>query len=220
MTWLRLSLNQCLYMTKIKYVFLFAALLYKQISLFAQNPLLNKPIPLVPAKTLDGKTIDEQFYKGHITVVSFMFIGCQPCMNEIGMMNRLNDEYKSRNVQFLCVARQMRDQMTEFNSDTSSLFGKLRKAMGVPPIGYPIQPACADGESKMIKGESDAGIRIEVRSECNTITDLYGVSSFPTAFFVDKQGIIRKIKKGGPPNQHDEHFYEEMKASIDSMLVE
>ena len=72
----------------------------------------------------------------------------------------------------------------------------------------------------MIIDNVDSGQHIRMQRECNTITDVYGVTSFPTAFFVDKQGIIGKINKGGPPNQHDEHFYEEMKAQIDSMLAE
>lgn len=189
-------------------------------SLFAQHPLLNKPMPLLPAKTLDGTTIDKAYYKDHITVVSFMYIGCPPCMNEIGMMNRLSEEYKARNVQFLCVARQMRQQMVEFNEDSTSLFGKVRKALGVPPITYAIQPACVGTESKMTKGGSESEQHIDLKSECNTITDVYGVTSFPTAFFVDRNGVIRKIKKNGPPSQHYEPFYEEMKSRIDSMLAE
>lgn len=201
-----------------KFIPTLLAALALSLSSLAQHPLLDKPMPLLPAKTLDGATIDQGYYKDHITVVSFMFIGCMPCMNEIGMMNRLNDEYKSRNVQFLCVARQMRQQMVEFNEDSTSLFGKVRKALGVPPMNYAIQPACADAESRMIKG--DSGHDIQMKSECNTITDVYSVTSFPTAFFVNRQGVIRKVKKGGPPNQHHEPFYEEMKASIDSMLVE
>ncbi|MBX2906515.1 MAG: TlpA family protein disulfide reductase [Taibaiella sp.] len=203
-----------------KKMLLLAALVPALFSAYAQNPLINKPIPLLPAKTLDGKTIDGQYYKGHLTVVSFMYIGCPPCMNEIGILNRLNEEYKAKNVQFLCVARQMPEQMMQFNEDSSSLFGKLRKALGVPRMNYSIQPACASVESKMVKSGSDSDQHITLTSECNTITDLYGVSSFPTAFFVDGQGIIRKINRGGPPSQHDEAFYEEMKASIDSMLVE
>ena len=203
-----------------KFIPTLLAALALSLSSLAQHPLLNKPMPLLPAKTLDGKTIDAQYYKGHITVVSFMYIGCPPCMNEIGMLNRLNDEYKSRHVQFLCVARQMREQMVQFNDDSTSLFGKLRKALGVPPMNYSIQPACADAESKMIKGGSDSEQHIDMKSECSTITDVFGVTAFPTAFFVNKQGVIRTIKRGGPPNQHDEHFYEEMKARIDSMLAE
>lgn len=90
----------------------------------------------------------------------------------------------------------------------------------MPPITYAIQPACVGTESKMTKRGSESEQHIDLKSECNTITDVYGVTSFPTAFFVDRNGVIRKIKKDGPPSQHYEPFYEEMKSRIDSMLAE
>ena len=122
---------------------------------FKNDSLADHPIPLLPNKTLDGKTIDESYYRGHVTIVSFMYIGCMGCMNEITTLNKLKEEYAGNdNVQILCVARQMRAQMMQFNSndtakpDSANLrgmsYGFLRKALHADHIAYTIQPACID----------------------------------------------------------------------------
>lgn len=54
---------------------------------FDQDSLLNHPMPSLHNKTLDGRTIDANYYKDHITLVSFMYIGCLPCMYEIDALN-------------------------------------------------------------------------------------------------------------------------------------
>ena len=178
---------------------------------------VNDPVPLLPNKTLDGKTIDENYYKGHITLVSFMFIGCVPCMNEIGVLNKIKKEYTAnKQFQMLCVARQMKQQMVQFNATDSSIFSRIRRAMNVDSIQYSIQPACNDEASKILT----EGNHITVKSECTTLEEKYGITSFPTIFYVDKKGIVRKIKQGGPPAQNDTFFYKEVKRDIDSLLSE
>jgi cytochrome oxidase Cu insertion factor (SCO1/SenC/PrrC family) len=62
---------------------------------FDNESMLNHPIPLLPNKTLDGKIIDENYYKGHVSIVSFMYIGCFPCMNEISTLNKIKEDYGS-----------------------------------------------------------------------------------------------------------------------------
>jgi thiol-disulfide isomerase/thioredoxin len=66
---------------------------------------------LLKTATVAGKAVDEAYYKGHVTVVSFMYIGCLPCMNEIALLNKLKKEYAEMGVQVLCVAAQMKQQM-------------------------------------------------------------------------------------------------------------
>lgn len=182
---------------------------------FSSDSLLNRPMPLLVNKTLDGKTIDKSYFKGHITVVSFMFIGCMPCMNEIGLLNKLNKEYHTNSgLQILCIARQMKEQMLQFNSDSKTMFSQLRKALNVDTISYSIQPACNNETSNM----DSAGNNVSLKSECNTISDIYGVDRYPTIFFVDGEGIIRKIYTGGPPAKNDTAYYNKLKIEIDSLL--
>jgi len=182
---------------------------------FNSDSLLNRPMPLLANKTLDGKIIDNNYFKGHITIVSFMFIGCMPCMNEIGLLNKLNKEYHTDSrLQILCIARQMKEQMLQFNSDGKTMFSQLRKALNVDPITYSIQPACSNEKSNM----DSMGNNVSLKSECNTISDIYGVDRYPTIFFVDEEGIIRKIYTGGPPAKNDTAYYNKLKIEIDSLL--
>jgi thiol-disulfide isomerase/thioredoxin len=184
---------------------------------FQPEELLNKPMKLLPNKTLDGKTVDADYYKGHVTIVSFMFIGCMPCMNEIGTLNRINKEYAAGGkVQVLCVARQMRSQMVDFNSSAQTMFSMLRKAMHVDSIAYPIQPGCADAKSSMV----NEGNNVSLKSECTTLEDVYGITSFPMTYFVDKKGMVRKIDKGGPTQQNDENYYNELKKEVEALMAE
>src|SRR5687767_220505 len=57
---------------------------------FPEYKLLNKPIPEFTGQTLAGKKIDKAYYKGKVTLVNFMFIGCMPCMKEISALNQLH----------------------------------------------------------------------------------------------------------------------------------
>jgi len=184
---------------------------------FASGSLLNKPVPLLPYKTLEGKSIDKNFYTGHVSLMSFMFIGCMPCMNEISTLNKLQAEYKSNpNFQIVCVARQMRGQMMDFNSNNNSILSKVRKAFHADSIEYSIQPSCPDASSKATGYNGN----IELKSECNSIEDTYGIISFPTMLYIDKKGIVRKLEQGGPGKPNDPEFYSRVKANIDSLLQE
>lgn len=90
----------------------------------------------------------------------------------------------------------------------------LRKRLKVAPISYTIQPACDDGKSKMqVQGDN-----VTFNQECNTIEKVFGVTAFPTIFFVDGRGIIRKVQSGGPAEKNDTVFYGELKSAIDGLL--
>ena len=180
------------------------------------SSMLNRPMPLLHNKTLDGKTIDESYYKGHVSLVSFMYIGCMGCMSEINSLNKLNAKYSSNEkFHMLCIARQMKEQMEQFNSDKKSMFNTLRSYFGAGPIQYSIQPGCS-GTSKM---DSSTG-RIDLKSECNTVEETYGFSTYPTLFIVDKKGIIREIKTGAPAKGKEQAFYDGLEKEINELLAE
>jgi hypothetical protein len=208
-----------------KRTLLLAALLVPALLSFDDGGPLNKPIPILAGKTLDGQTVDAGYYKGHVTVVTFMFIGCMGCMNEIGLLNKLHDTYAGNDkVQILCIARQQPDQMIAFNRNKKSVFGQLRKAMNTDTIKYAIMPACDAGPSKMqvVKtwNGTDSNEDVQLKSECTTIEKTYGFNSFPMMYFVDKNGIVRNIEEGGPPTQNDMTFYDRYKSWVDKLLAE
>jgi peroxiredoxin len=164
---------------------------------------------LLHEKTLDGKTINSSYYKGHVTIVSFMYIGCPPCMHEIYTLNRINDEYRNRGVQVLCVARQTRDQMEEFNCNRA-----LRKTYHADSIRYSIQPGCESKTEKDISG------KMIIKNECRLMKEKFDITGYPTNFFVDKKGIVRSIHMGGPVVTNDPDFYDSIKNEVDSLLAE
>jgi thiol-disulfide isomerase/thioredoxin len=189
---------------------------------FDSYSLVGHPMPLLPAKTLDGKTVDAHYFEGHVTVVVFMAFGCIPCMYEINVLNKISDEYAAKGVQVLCIARQMCDQVMQFNSeDKKSYFYMLRNAMKAEPMRYAVQPACADKQSTMQVSEDGNGSKnITLKVECNTLEETYGVTGVPVTFYVDKNGIIRKTAGGGPGKPNDPDYYKKVKNEIDQMLGE
>lgn len=47
-------------------------------------------------KDLDGKDVDESFFKNNkVTVVNFWFSGCKPCVEELSKLNELNETLKT-----------------------------------------------------------------------------------------------------------------------------
>lgn len=190
---------------------------------WGQEGMVGRPMPMLPNKTLDGMVINEHYYKGHVTIVSFMYIGCAPCMKEISTLNKIKAGYRGlEQLQVLCVARQTATQMEDFNSRSKTLFGAIRAAMGADSIQYAMQPACSDTESKAAmrnKVVAPQGV-INLGNECNTIEEHYGVSAYPTIFYVDKKGIIRKIARGGPATKNDTAFYERIRQQADLLLAE
>lgn len=177
----------------------------------------GKAMPLLPGKTLKGHTMNAAYFKGHVTLVNFMYIGCPPCMNEIGAMNRLYHDYAGNNkFQMLCIARQTNAQMNSFNAAGASLYSRIRTALGAEPIAYDILAACEGNASHT----DTTGENIRISKECNIIEEIYGVDSYPTAWFVDKNGIVRKVSHGGPASKDDKEFYTRMKKEIDAMLAE
>jgi thiol-disulfide isomerase/thioredoxin len=185
---------------------------------FDKQSMLNRPMLLLPNKTLDGKVIDQNYYKGHVTLVSFMYIGCLPCMVEISTLNKLKKDYRGNNqVQILCAARQMRQQMIDFNAHNNTLHSKERRTFGADSITYTILPACKDAKSKIVMNGSGG---YTINSECNTIEEKFGVEGFPTLFYVDKKGIVRKIDLGAPDVKNDPEFYAGIKKELDILLSE
>ncbi len=186
----------------------------------AADSLQGKPMPLIAARTLSGKVVDTGYFKGHVTIVSFMYIGCPPCMYEISTLNAIHDEYAADgSVQVLTVARQMPEQMQLFNSQRKSDFSVYRKVFHVDSIRYDIQPACPVARSKMKRSGSGESETIYLTSECSVIEDTYGVTSYPTTFYVDGKGIIRRVIKGGPSMNNSPLFYEEMKQAVEQLLA-
>lgn len=197
---------------------LLAILLFMPVIAKANDSLLHKQAPTWQGNTTSGKQIDASYYKGRVTLVTFMYIGCPPCMNEINMLNRLQQEYKTdTRVQILAVARQTTQQMADFNATNNTILSKIRQALGVEPIAYEILPVCGDNGTAL---DTNSAV-ITISSECDILERTLGIQMYPTTIFIDKAGIVRTVQTGGPMSKTDDSFYnEKLKKQIDQLLSE
>ncbi len=60
-------------------------------------------IPRLVLKTIDGKTLDSNDFKGKVVLVNFWATWCDPCRDEQPELVELSDDYRDRGVEFLGV---------------------------------------------------------------------------------------------------------------------
>ncbi|MFA6085817.1 TlpA family protein disulfide reductase [Mucilaginibacter sp.] len=91
-----------------------AASEYQQKLNLVQN-MVGSPAPEFNAKTIAGKQVDLKTLKGKVIVVNFWFVGCLPCEEEMPLLNKLTDEYKSNpDVVFLSFANSEKSTVKSF----------------------------------------------------------------------------------------------------------
>jgi thiol-disulfide isomerase/thioredoxin len=74
----------------------------------------KREAPGLAFKTLDGREAKLADLKGKVVVLNFWFIGCAPCRVEIPGLNKLVEEYKSKDVVFLGFASDEEELLREF----------------------------------------------------------------------------------------------------------
>lgn len=150
--------------------------------------LINKKVPAIKAIALDGQAIDTNYFKGKVTLISFMFIGCVPCMKEAPALNQLYTEVSHDTLQMLCIAPHTAIQMADYNSKQYNRLSLLRKANGVDPIPYPVVAECTmtqKGRAPNVLGP-----------ECSTLSSQFFVSGYPATLLIDRNGVVRKVYEG------------------------
>src|SRR6476620_3589448 len=83
--------------------------------LFALSGYSQQVQPVFAAADIDGNPIDLAALRGKIVVVNLWFVGCPNCMDEIGPLNQLVDEYKDKkDVVFLGLAASPKPVLEKF----------------------------------------------------------------------------------------------------------
>ena len=174
----------------------------------------DQPIPQFSGISLSGKTWNTDSLKGKVTLFSFWFIGCMPCMNEINTLNQLNREYKNdKNFIFLSVAPQVREDLKLFNDTSKNNFSDLRKVFHADPIEYEIIPTC------IARKERKDPTKFSLMVECANIVENFNVWGYPQIYISDKKGIIRFIHKGFVQDtSKSSQVFKMYKSEIDSLL--
>ena len=145
---------------------------------------------------LKGNTVslsDEKF-KGKVVVVSILGSWCPNCLDEAAFLAPWYKENKDRGVEIVGLAFERKDDPAYVNKVLSNFIQKYN-------IGYDVLFAGKIGNDK------------------NVLPEIDGLKSYPTTFFIDKKGNVRKIHTGfnGPATGL---FYEEFKSDFNKIIDE
>jgi thiol-disulfide isomerase/thioredoxin len=157
--------------------------------------------PDITGKTTRGKEIDAAYFRHKLTLVSFFYIGCAPCMREIPVLNRLQEHYRGKPFRVLGVAPHTAEALRIFDpADTST-------ANRTPRIQYDVLPEC------IAEAAADNPAR-----RCHTVSAKFGVSAYPTAVFIGGKGELLMTTEGFPMRENDEETFQEMIRLVDALL--
>ncbi len=117
--------------------------------------LIGAQLPDFVATSLDGKTIDKNYFAGKVSAINFWFEGCHPCEDEMPVFNKLVDRYKGQDVNFLAIGLNSPKDIKDFLQRSPFNFDHI--GYGEPIImdtfkmewGYPIT-FVADKDMKIV----------------------------------------------------------------------
>ena len=145
--------------------------------------------PSFQAKDLDGNEVDSSiFSQNAVTVVNFWFNACTPCVEELPVLNKLNEELKAKGGQVIGV-------------NTDSLDGN--------------EDGIAEAKSILEKqGATYTNISLDSDSEAGKYAT--NIMAFPTTVLVDRNGnIIGDPIMGGITS---DEVYKKVTTAIDQIL--
>jgi thiol-disulfide isomerase/thioredoxin len=73
-------------------------------------------------KGLDGKNLDVERSKGKVIFLNFWATWCSPCVAEMPSIQRLYDEIKSEDIDFICVSDEERTKVNTFVKEKGFTF--------------------------------------------------------------------------------------------------
>lgn len=79
----------------------------------------NQPLPTTNFTMIDGSTSSFDDFKGKLLVINFWYINCGPCIIEMPYLNKLVEEYKDEDVQFLALTFDSVVDVNQFLIDTN-----------------------------------------------------------------------------------------------------
>ena len=151
---------------------------------------------------LNGKTVSlqDEKYKGKVVIVTIGGTWCPNCIDEAAFLAPWYKKNKARGVEIINVSFERKDDF-EFAKSRLTPFVKRFD------IQYDV----------LFAGAADKKVVAEKFPELNTFL------SFPTTFFIDKQGKVRKVHTGytGPATGHYyEEFLDEFNDEVHELLKE
>lgn len=84
-----------------------------------EKKLVGSKAPEIDTKDVNGNPFNLAKAKGKVVVLNFWFIQCAPCKIEIPELNKLVDEYKGKDVEFIAVANNDKASLIKFLQTTA-----------------------------------------------------------------------------------------------------
>ena len=150
--------------------------------------MLGRLVPNFEGIANNGKAINSEYFKGKVTLINFMYIGCPPCMQELPMLLQLYKRLDSSRSQILCIAPHTKEQIEAFNSNKPSIYSVVRNYFGADSIPYAILPECPLAKRKKNPRT--------MAPECDLISSKFKVDGYPMSFLVDGNLRIVKVYEG------------------------
>ncbi|MBP7408113.1 MAG: TlpA family protein disulfide reductase [Flavobacteriales bacterium] len=151
---------------------------------------------------LEGNMVarSDEAFRGKPMMVQVMGSWCPNCVDEARLLSEVHGKYHVRGLEILAIA-------FEKYEDPDQAIGALKrfkKTLGVP---YPVLYGGA--ASKEVAGSK--------------LPFLDHLMSYPTCIFIDRNGMVRRIRTGfyGPgTGEHHEHYKRNLDAFIETLLDE
>ena len=153
-----------------------------------KHPLLNKKVPIFTANTIENRPIDSSTFKGKVTLLCFLEIGCLPSLKEMGVLNKIKMAYSNADFQVIAIFPSTRKQLNEFTSDDTNFYSKIRFRHLNEPLNYTLIAECENENPRRLTNHTGY--------ECSTISRKFKVDGYPETFIADRTGIIRKVFTG------------------------
>jgi thiol-disulfide isomerase/thioredoxin len=131
--------------------------------LFYSGPecLVGARIPEFSATTLDGKTINQDYFKGKVTVINFWYASCTPCIAETPGLNAIMEKYGTDKVNYLGVSINDDNEVKEFVATYAWKFEQVHNGIDVNlndfKIGYGYPTTFVVNKNSVIVGAFSGG---------------------------------------------------------------
>ena len=79
-----------------------------------RKSLLGKPLRDFKFEDIHGNKLEKKKLAGKVIVINFWFTSCQPCINEMPLLNNLVEAYKDTNVVFIAPAISSKESIDRF----------------------------------------------------------------------------------------------------------
>jgi peroxiredoxin len=113
---------------------------------------------------MNGQKVSLESLKGKVVLLNFWFINCPPCRMEIPDLNELKAEYVGKNVEFLAITFDPKNQVTEFLEKSPFGFQILPDARGIIETygvqGFPTS-VVVDKEGKVVDSKMGGSMNIK-----------------------------------------------------------